>query len=60
MLLQNGTGTYKAIWSLMIKQSEFLVESTEAGMKLVKDRKKYAIMGGRETFYYDTHRFGKC
>lgn len=42
----------------MIKQPKYFIESIEAGMKLIRDRKKYAIIGGRETFYYDTHRFG--
>lgn len=42
----------------MTKQQIYFVESTEAGMKLVQERKKIAIIGGRETFYYDTHRFG--
>ncbi|XP_065226261.1 ionotropic receptor 40a [Planococcus citri] len=56
--LENGTGMYKTIWSLMTKQRKYFIESTEAGMNLIRDRKKYAIIGGRETFYYDTHRFG--
>ncbi|KAK7590098.1 hypothetical protein V9T40_001711 [Parthenolecanium corni] len=57
-MLENGTGIYKTIWQLMTKQQIYSVESTEAGMKLVQERKKIAIIGGRETFYYDTHRFG--
>lgn len=56
--LENGTDIYKAIWKLMVQQNKYFIESTEEGMKLVRDRKKYAIIGGRETFYYDTSRFG--
>lgn len=44
----------------MQKQSmNGLIESTEDGMKLVRDRKDIALIGGRETFFYDTRRFGK-
>lgn len=28
-------------------------------MQLVRDQKNYAVIGGRETFYYDIKRFGK-
>lgn len=35
-----------------------LIESTEDGMKLVRDKKNIALIGGRETFFFDTRRFG--
>jgi len=28
-------------------------------MQLVRDNKNYAVIGGRETFYYDIKRFGE-
>lgn len=41
------------------RQQEYLIVSTEKGMQMVKDNKNYAVIGGRETFYYDIKRFGK-
>lgn len=56
---QNGTGLYKKIWQRMEKQDIYpLIESTEDGMKLVRDEKNIALIGGRETFFFDTRRFG--
>lgn len=58
-LFQNGTGLYKKIWQRMEKQDmNPLIESTEDGMKLVRDKKNIALIGGRETFFFDTRRFG--
>jgi hypothetical protein len=43
---------------LVSHQQEYLIGSTEKGMQLVRDNKNYAVIGGRETFYYDIKRFG--
>lgn len=43
----------------MQTQSQSVIESVEMGMKLVRDKKKVAIMGGRETLYFDSKRFGE-
>ncbi|VVC36921.1 Ionotropic glutamate receptor, L-glutamate and glycine-binding domain,Ionotropic glutamate receptor [Cinara cedri] len=57
-MLENGTGVYEDLSMLVTRQREYLIESTEKGMQLVRDNKNYAIIGGRETFYYDIKRFG--
>ncbi|KAK9497527.1 hypothetical protein O3M35_004231 [Rhynocoris fuscipes] len=57
-VLENGTGLYKNIWELMRNQPVSLIDSTEDGMLLVRDHKNFALIGGRETFLYDTRRFG--
>lgn len=44
---------------LVSRQRDYLIGSTEKGMQLVRDNKNYAVIGGRETFYYDIKRFGK-
>lgn len=56
---QNGTGVYEELSILVSRQRDYLIGSTEKGMQLVKDNKNYAVIGGRETFYYDIKRFGK-
>lgn len=56
---QNGTGVYEELSMLVGRQREYLIGSTEKGMQLVRDSKNYAVIGGRETFYYDIKRFGK-
>lgn len=55
---QNGTGVYEELSILVSRQRDYLIGSTEKGMQLVKDNKNYAVIGGRETFYYDIKRFG--
>lgn len=57
--LKNGTGVYEELSALVVRQREYLIGSTEKGMQLVRDNKNYAVIGGRETFYYDIKRFGK-
>lgn len=43
----------------MLKQTLYpLIDSPEFGMKLVRDKKNVALIGGRETFFFDTQRFG--
>ncbi|XP_073998875.1 ionotropic receptor 40a isoform X2 [Rhodnius prolixus] len=57
-VLENGTGLYKSIWEKMKSQPIYLIESTEEGMLLVREQKNVALIGGRETFLYETRRFG--
>eukprot|EP00102_Acyrthosiphon_pisum_P025071 XP_016662281.1 PREDICTED: glutamate receptor ionotropic, delta-1 [Acyrthosiphon pisum] len=57
-MLENGTGVYEELSQLVTRQREYLIGSTEKGMQLVRDNKNYAVIGGRETFYYDIKRFG--
>ncbi|XP_025408278.1 ionotropic receptor 40a isoform X2 [Sipha flava] len=57
-MLENGTGVYEELSMLVSHQQEYLIGSTEKGMQLVRDNKNYAVIGGRETFYYDIKRFG--
>ena len=42
----------------MKTQQTYLLNSTEEGMLLVRDKKNIAVIGGRETFFYNTRRFG--
>ncbi|KAK6635303.1 hypothetical protein RUM44_000554 [Polyplax serrata] len=56
--LQNGTGIYERLWKKMQTQQQFVIESVESGMKMVKKRRNIAILGGRETLFFDTRRFG--
>ncbi|CAH0381550.1 unnamed protein product [Bemisia tabaci] len=57
-LLENGTGVYSWMWKKMKKQPLNLIDNIEEGMKYVKERRNYALLGGRETFTFDTRRFG--
>ncbi|KAK9877493.1 hypothetical protein WA026_018604 [Henosepilachna vigintioctopunctata] len=58
-LLENGTGIYGRIWRLMKQRQpgNFLVETVEDGVKLVRDTTKVALIAGRETLYFDIQRF---
>ena len=57
--VQNGTGVYEKLWSLMRRQkNEGEVESGEDGMLRVGSEPSLAMLGGRETLYFDTRRFG--
>ncbi|EEB13339.1 glutamate receptor U1 precursor, putative [Pediculus humanus corporis] len=56
--LQNGTGIYEKIWEKMKNQKNYLIESVESGMKMVRKNKNIVILGGRETLYFDSRRFG--
>lgn len=42
----------------MQTQPQYVIESVENGMKLVRERKNFAVLGGRETLYFDSKRFG--
>ncbi|KAI5643750.1 ligand-gated ion channel domain-containing protein [Phthorimaea operculella] len=57
-ILQNGTGVYGRLARLMRRQRVQRVRSVEVGVRLVLSRRRVAILGGRETLYYDTERFG--
>lgn len=43
----------------MQTQQQFMIESVESGMKLVRKKKNIAIFGGRETLFFDSKRFGE-
>lgn len=50
---------YRRLWELMQRnQQEYLVDSVEEGVKLVRDVPNMALLAGRETLFFDTHRFG--
>nr|WPO56519.1 ionotropic receptor [Leucinodes orbonalis] len=55
---RNGTGVYGRLARLMRRQRVQRVRSVEVGVRLVLTRRHVAILGGRETLYYDTERFG--
>ncbi|RVE49270.1 hypothetical protein evm_006064 [Chilo suppressalis] len=57
-ILENGTGIYGRLARLMRRQRVQRVRSVEVGVRLVLTRRDVAILGGRETLYYDTERFG--
>ncbi|XP_063360892.1 ionotropic receptor 40a [Cydia amplana] len=57
-ILQNGTGVYGRLARLMRRQRVQRVRSVEVGVRLVLARRRVAVLGGRETLYYDTERFG--
>lgn len=58
--LENGTGIYKKLWKLMIKNqgSKKFVNSVEEGVKMIKGSRDIALLAGRETLYFDVQRFG--
>ncbi|XP_045764407.1 ionotropic receptor 40a [Maniola jurtina] len=57
-ILQNGTGVYGRLAKLMRRQRIQRVRSVEVGVHMVLSKRRIAILGGRETLYYDTERFG--
>ncbi|KOB72035.1 Ionotropic receptor, partial [Operophtera brumata] len=54
---ENGTGVYGRLAKLMRRQKIQRVRNVEVGVRLVLSRKRVAVLGGRETLYYDTERF---
>ena len=42
----------------MQKQKNITINSIEEGMKMIKKRRKVAVIGGRETLFFDIQRFG--
>ncbi|XP_045487680.1 ionotropic receptor 40a [Pieris rapae] len=57
-ILQNGTGVYGSLARLMKRQRIQRVRSVEVGVRMVLSRRRVAVLGGRETLYYDSERFG--
>ncbi|KAI4455846.1 ionotropic receptor 20a-related [Holotrichia oblita] len=58
-LLENGTSIYGRLWNLMTtRQASYLINSIEDGVKMVKDFRNVVVIGGRETLFFDTQRFG--
>ncbi|XP_068630636.1 ionotropic receptor 40a-like [Battus philenor] len=57
-ILENGTGVYGRLAKLMRHQKIQRVRSIEVGVRLILAHKRIAVLGGRETLYYDTERFG--
>ena len=40
-------------------QQTFVISSIEDGVKLVRNFRNVAVLGGRETLFFDIQRFGK-
>ncbi|XP_075970201.1 ionotropic receptor 40a [Anticarsia gemmatalis] len=57
-ILENGTGVYGRLARLMRRQRIQRVRNVEVGVRLVLSHRRVAVLGGRETLYYDTERFG--
>ncbi|CAH4007690.1 unnamed protein product [Pieris brassicae] len=57
-ILENGTGVYGSLARLMKRQRIQRVRSVEVGVRMVLSRRRVAVLGGRETLYYDSERFG--
>lgn len=57
-MIQNGTGVYGRIAKLMKRQRVQRVRNVEQGVRLVLSQRRVAVLGGRETLYYDNERFG--
>ncbi|XP_063908398.1 ionotropic receptor 40a-like [Zophobas morio] len=58
-LFENGTGIYKKLWEMMReRQTDFLLQSVEEGVLLVRDHTNKALIAGRETLFYDIQKFG--
>nr|ALM24948.1 ionotropic receptor 3 [Athetis dissimilis] len=57
-ILENGTGVYGRLANLMRRQRTQRVRNVEVGVRLVLSHRRVAVLGGRETLYYDTERFG--
>ncbi|XP_032511314.2 ionotropic receptor 40a [Danaus plexippus] len=57
-ILQNGTDIYGRLARLMRRQRTQRVKSVEVGVNMVLSKRRIAILGGRETLFYDTERFG--
>lgn len=62
---QNSTAIFNRLYRLMKHQSNshnhgYLVSSVEEGISLIKEGSTKAILGGRETLYFNMKRYGKC
>lgn len=61
---QNSTAIFNRLYKLMKHQSnsnshDYLVSSVEEGIRLIKQGSTKAILGGRETLYFNMKRYGK-
>uniref|UniRef100_A0A1A9X076 Ionotropic glutamate receptor C-terminal domain-containing protein n=1 Tax=Glossina brevipalpis TaxID=37001 RepID=A0A1A9X076_9MUSC len=62
-MLENGTEIFRQLYALMKSQNHledgYLIESVEAGIHLIADgHGNKAILGGRETLYFNIKRYG--
>nr|XP_043069712.1 ionotropic receptor 40a [Drosophila bipectinata] len=63
-MLENGTELFRQLYALMQHQfpntrSGFLIDSVEAGIKLIADGgEDKAVLGGRETLYFNMQSYG--
>ncbi|XP_030377210.1 ionotropic receptor 40a [Scaptodrosophila lebanonensis] len=63
-MLENGTEIFRQLYALMKKQqqgdqTDFLIDSVEAGIKLIADgRENKAVLGGRETLFFNIQQYG--
>nr|AXU25107.1 ionotropic receptor 1 [Cyrtorhinus lividipennis] len=57
-VLENGTGLYQIVWNKMKNQNQYLLNTVEEGIEQVKHFKTVALLGGRETFFYNAKRYG--
>ncbi|XP_063697077.1 ionotropic receptor 40a [Culicoides brevitarsis] len=57
-IIENGTGMFARLHSLMMNQPFYLVNSVEDGIVSILNYSSRAVMGGRETLYYNTKLFG--
>lgn len=55
---QNATGTFARLYSLMQSQPTSEVASVKDGIMSILTYNSRAIIGGRETLYYNTKLFG--
>ncbi|XP_037052019.1 ionotropic receptor 40a [Bradysia coprophila] len=62
-ILENSTAIFNRLYRLMKHQSNshnhgYLVSSVEEGISLIKEGSTKAILGGRETLYFNMKRYG--
>ncbi|TDG46101.1 hypothetical protein AWZ03_007443 [Drosophila navojoa] len=63
-MLENGTELFRQLYAQMRQQQPndqqgFLIDSVEAGIKLIADgRENKAVLGGRETLYFNIQQYG--
>lgn len=63
-MLENGTELFRQLYAEMRQQQPndqqgFLIDSVEAGIKLIADgRENKAVLGGRETLYFNIQQYG--
>uniref|UniRef100_A0A336JZW6 CSON009745 protein n=1 Tax=Culicoides sonorensis TaxID=179676 RepID=A0A336JZW6_CULSO len=57
-IIENGTGTFARLYTLMRKQPTYVVDSVEDGIISIITYGSRAVLGGRGTLYYNTKLFG--